>query len=253
MSNIIEVIVWSLVGGLLSIVGGSIMLLKENLAKKMARIFTPFAAGALLAAAFVDVLPESVHEGVIDTALIWTMVGIMIFFFLERGLGWLHHHHTDKDTDFHGDIKIPLIVIGDTMHNFIDGLAIGAAFLVNPTTGIVTAIVVAAHEIPQEIGDFSLLLSKGLSRAKTLLINVLSALASTVGAVTIFIGGDGININIGMILGLTAGFFIYVSVSDIIPGLHKKNKSKLFDMGSVMMLVGAVLVSLFIVQLHKII
>jgi zinc and cadmium transporter len=254
LDNLSLVIFWSLVGGAFSLVGGIILLSNKRFAFKVTKLAVPFAGGALLGAVFLDLLKEASHEGESEIALTFCLVGIIAFFVLEKAIHWVHHHHNSEDDKRHKDAKIPLIVIGDTMHNFIDGLAIGAAFLVSPASGIVTSLVIATHEIPQEIGDFGLLLSKGLSRKKTLLINVASALASTLSAALAFILGEGLNINTGAILGLTAGFFIYIALSDVIPAIQKKesDKKQFIGSGTIMLILGAITVGLMAEQIHKI-
>jgi zinc and cadmium transporter len=208
-----------------------------------------------LGAVFLDLLKEAAHDGVIESALVFTLVGIILFFVLEKLIHWTHHHHDKDNGKEHKDAKITLIIIGDTMHNFIDGIAIGAAFLISPTSGIITALVVAAHEIPQEIGDFTLLLSKGMNRRNILLVNVFSALASTLAAALFFIIGDSLNLSLGPILGLTSGFFIYVAVSDIIPEIQRRESSSknLIGTGTIMMIIGAISVGLISSNLHKLI
>jgi zinc and cadmium transporter len=249
-STIWQVLFFSLIGGVISLVGGILLLSKKNTAQKVAIYATPFAAGALLAAAFIDLLPEASHLGNIDKALYATLGGILFFFLLERFLRWFHHHHEHEKSD-KTDPKVPLIVIGDTIHNFIDGIAIAAGFLVDPTTGIIVTLAVAAHEIPQEIGDFGLLLKKGVSRKNVILINVASALATTVAAVLFFTIGSSANIPLDIILGLVAGFFIYVAVSDIIPSIHKSEEKILAGPQTLLLLIGVLVVGSMTTYLHQ--
>lgn len=218
MANYLHVIFFSLVGGLFSLVGGAIMLSRKKLAERLALYATPFAAGALLAAAFFELLPESIEQVAPGVATRWALLGIVLFFLLEHFIHWFHHNHSHEDK--HGSAVAPLVIIGDSVHNFIDGIAIGAAFLINVPTGIVVALAVAAHEIPQEIGDFGLLLKAGYSRKKVLLINAASALMSTFGAVATFWIGSQAELPLGELLGLTAGLFIYIAASDLIPAIH---------------------------------
>lgn len=250
MSNLALVIIFSLIGGIISLIGGLLLLSKKSIAKKVATYATPFAAGALLAAAFIDLLPEAAHQGDIDRALYATLGGILLFFLLERFLRWFHHHNEHEKSE-KTDPKIPLIIIGDTVHNFIDGIAIAAGFLVDPTTGIIVTLAVAAHEIPQEIGDFGLLLQKGLSRKKVLLVNIFSALATTLAAVTFYLLGSNVDISLGIVLGLVAGFFIYIAVSDIIPMIHKKEEKVLAGPQTILLLVGVIVVGSLTTYLHQ--
>ena len=260
-SNLIQVVFFSLVGGVFSLIGGALLLARKNLAAKFAKYALPFAAGALLAAAFVDLIPDALHEiahlsgheaieAFVLSISVAVMCGILAFFLLERAIHWFHHHKADGDAAHEKDARVPLIILGDTVHNFIDGVAIAAAFLVDPTTGIVVTLAVAAHEIPQEIGDFGLLLAKGMSRGKVLLANALSALATTVAAVTFFLIGSNVEIPLGVVLGLTAGFFIYIAVSDIIPAIHAREKKRFVGAQTALLVAGIVVVSLAIVTAH---
>jgi zinc and cadmium transporter len=249
MPDILLVLIFSLIGGLFSLIGGLLLFVRQSITEKLLHYLTPFAAGALLAAAFSDILVEAAHEGSIDVALRWTMIGIVLFFLVERFLRWFHHHH--GDTDEKTDATIPLIVAGDTVHNFLDGIAIAAAFLINVPTGIVTTIAVAAHEIPQEIGDFGLLLKKGVGRASAIKINVVSSLATSVAAVVFYQLGNTAGIPLAAALGLVAGFLIYIAVSDIFPSIHAHEDKRFAGAQTAMLIVGVLAVSLSTNYLHK--
>ena len=240
MASLTDVIFFSLIGGVFSLIGGLLLLWRKRSAKIVAEYATPFAAGALLAAAFLDLLKEGLEKGESATVLQWTLGGLLLFFLLESLLNWFHHHHEHKDK--HVDPTVSLIVIGDTVHNFIDGAAIAAAFLISVPTGIVTTLAVAAHEIPQEIGDFGLLLNKGLKRSQVLWVNVVSALATTVAAIIFFQLGQGNDGLILALLGLTAGFFIYIAVSDIIPTIHESKTKRSLNTKSLLLLLGVLVV-----------
>lgn len=248
MANYGHIIFFSLVGGLFSLIGGVLLLSREGIAKKLARYATPFAAGALLAAVFLDLLKDGLEEADANTVLISTLIGIVLFFFGERFLHWFHHHHQHEGQ---GDPTKSLIIVGDTVHNALDGIAIAAAFLVSVPTGIVTTIAVAAHEIPQEVGDFGLLLHKGMKRQKVLLVNALSALATTVMAVVTFALGSKERLPIGVLLGLSAGFLLYIAMSDLIPELHEKSDSRRFlSLQPLLLVLGVVLVGVSISLAH---
>lgn len=241
------VIVFSLIGGLFSLIGGALLLKNWNTAQKLAEYATPFAAGALLAAVFFDLLPEGIVESNSETVLSSALVGVLLFFFLERFLRWFHHHHEHKGLDAANESSKSLIIVGDVLHNALDGVAIASAFLVSVPAGIITTIAVAAHEIPQEIGDFGLLLSKGMSRKKVLLVNALSALATTVFAVITYALGDADMLPIGALLGLSAGFLLYIAMSDIIPSIHGKVRNdRIFDIRPLLLLVGVIVVGMFV-------
>lgn len=225
------------------------LLRSKKTASRLAKYATPFAAGALLSAVFLDLLKEGIAEADAEQVLLWALAGVLIFFLAERFLHWFHHHHQETG---HNDPTANLIIFGDTLHNALDGVAIAAAFLISVPTGIVTTFAVAAHEIPQEIGDFGLLLSKGLRRRQVLLVNIFSALATTIAAVITFALGSADNLPLGFLLGISAGFLLYVAMSDIIPDIHEHSpKHKLFDMQPLMLLLGVLIVGLTIQISHK--
>lgn len=242
MASLGQVIFLSLIGGLFSLAGGIYLLASKKRAAALAVYATPFAAGALLAAAFIDLLPEAVDNNNPRLVLLFTLVGILGFFLLEKFIHWFHHHHEQEDNDAKSDETIPLIIVGDTLHNFIDGIVIAAGLLVNVETGIIVTVAVAVHEIPQEIGDFGLLLSKGMRRRNVLLVNIFSALSTTVAAVIFFQLGQTTTNNLGILLGLIAGFFIYIATSDIIPTLHKTKDKRLAATQTFLLILGVVLV-----------
>lgn len=228
--------------------GGVLLLRKKSSAVKLAQYATPFAAGALLAAVFLDLLLEGVHVGQPDILFKAALLGIVLFFLAERFLRWFHHHHQ------HGagaDPTTSLIVTGDTLHNALDGIVIGAAFVISPATGIITTLAVAAHEIPQEVGDFGLLLHKGMSRRKVLLVNAFSALATTVMAVLAFMLGSEAQLPLGWLIGFSAGFLLYIAMSDIIPDIHENTSAKqLFSLQPVLLVFGVIVVGVLIELTH---
>jgi zinc and cadmium transporter len=250
MSTVWLVVIFSLGGGLFSLVGGALLLLDRKLTHKLLPYLTPFAAGALLAGAFIDILPEAIHESTDHAPLTMVLFGILGFFLLEQLFSWFHcHHHTDAD-ERHERVTTPLIVIGDTIHNFLDGIAIAAAFLIDIPTGIVATIAIAAHEIPQEIADFGFLLARRMKPSKVLWVNVISSLATTVAAVGFFLLGEVIELPIASMLGLVAGFFIYIAVSDIIPSIHSGNNRKTILIQTLILIAGVIIVGAITTLLH---
>lgn len=244
-------LIGALGGSLFSLIGGFLLLAKRFDNHKIQLIAVPFAAGALLAAAFADMLPEAVEHGEIETVSLVVLIGFLAFFCLERFLGWFHHHH-EHGTDQHRPTK-SLIIVGDTLHNLIDGLVIGAAFLVDPVTGFVTAFAVAAHEIPQEVGDFGILLALGMRRRNVLLANIVSALATLVGAVAVYAAGSALEGVQPILLALTAGFFIYIAASDLVPTIHAETRIKIANLQTGVLLTGTLLIYLTIVNAHRLI
>ncbi len=249
MTTFLLVILFSLIGGLFSLIGGLILLRKKSTANKLAKYATPFAAGALLAAVFFDLLPEGVHESSVEMVAYGALGGILLFFLMERGLRWFHHHHVD---DKDKDASIGLIVAGDTLHNALDGVAIASAFLISVPTGIVTTIVVAAHEIPHEIGDFGLMLHKGMRRKKVLLVNVLSSLTTTAAAIMAYWLGSQANLPIGILVGISAGFLLYIALTDVVPDVHEHTPDhKLLDWRTGLLILGVVIVGSFATFAHQ--
>lgn len=244
MASIEQVIFFSLIGGVFSLIGGILLLSGKNRARHLSEYATPFAAGALLAAAFLDLLKEGLENGDVNTVLFWTLGGMIIFFVLESTLRWFHHHHEHKDKQPSVDPTASFIIIGDTLHNFLDGIAIAAAFLISVPTGVVTTLAVATHEIPQEIGDFGLLLKKGFSRRTVLLANLFSALATTVAAVIFFKLGEANPQLLAGLIGLTAGFFIYIAASDIIPSIHEATTKRTLYIKSLLLIAGVIVVGI---------
>jgi zinc and cadmium transporter len=187
-----------------------------------------FAIGALLGAAFLEVIPHAFEAGDAHQAAMSILAGIFGFFLLEKLLLWRHCHtehcevHDQHATSHdHGRSGL-LIVVGDTIHNFVDGVLIAAAFLQSTEVGIITAVAIIAHEIPQEVGDFLILLHSGYSRAKALAMNLLSSTATVFGGVLGYFGLQAVAGLEPILLGVVAASMIYVAVADLIPGLHRK-------------------------------
>lgn len=250
------IIFFTLVGSVFSLIGGIFLLMNEKKTLKYSHFLAAFAAGTLLGTVFFDLLPEAVHEGegleksgTEMNIFIWTLLGILGFFLLERFIHWFHHHQHEYEDE---PVKptVPLIIIGDSVHNLIDGVVIAATFLVSIPLGIVTTLAVAAHEIPQEIGDFGILLHKGLKRKKVLLVNILSALTAVIGALITFWIGEKIETSIPILLAITAGFFIYIAASDLIPEIHHENRKGFATIETSLMFLGVATIYIFITLLE---
>src|SRR5687768_4376299 len=183
-----------------------------------------FAIGALLGAAFLEIIPHAFETGEAHEVAFAILAGIFGFFVLEKLLLWRHCHTEDCEVhDQHeGGRSGALIVVGDTVHNFLDGVLIAAAFLQSTELGVIAAIAIIAHEIPQEVGDFLILLHSGYTRARALAMNIMSSAATVVGGV---LGYFGLQFFAGLeptLLGIVAASMIYVAVADLIPGLHRR-------------------------------
>lgn len=244
----------SLVGSVFSLIGGMLLLTRRISVKLVQRIAVPFAAGAMLAAAFLDLLPEAVEHGKsLPGIMSLVLSGFVLFFVLERFLGWFHHHHDHGVVETHTKRQRStrsLIVIGDTLHNAIDGMVIGAAFLADPTVGIITTIAIAAHEIPQEVGDFGVLLALGMRRRNVLLVNIASAFVTVIAAVIIYGLGSSLVALEPVLLALAAGMFLYIAASDLIPTIHEEPSTRVANYQTMILLFGIVFVGLTTTFIH---
>jgi zinc and cadmium transporter len=242
MDLLFWIIGFSLLGGILSvIIASSFLLLNIHARHRAVPHLVSFAIGALLGATFLGLIPHALeHEYAVDAHDIGLtlLLGLLTFFVLEKMVLWrhCHSHHGDGDIpeldhhDHHGGHNHKhkaagtLILIGDTIHNFVDGILITAAFMTDIHLGIVTALAIAAHEIPQELGDFVILLHSGFGRKKALMYNILSSLGSVAGAVIAYFSLSDMQHLLPYILVIAASSFIYVAVADLIPGLHTRVK-----------------------------
>lgn len=242
MATLVYILLFTLLGSIGGLIGGFLLLLTRDLTYQISRYLAPFAAGILLAVAFVDLLPEASHgaEKLSENIFIWTLVGILLFFVIERFIHWFHHHEKTHEHEKDSLTTVPLIIIGDTVHNFVDGIVIAATFMADISLGVITALAVFAHEVPQEIGDFGLLIHKGLSRLSTVIINVVSALASFAGALITYSLGGWLQAYTPLIVALTAGFFIYIATSDLIPEIHYEKKQSTALLKSAMLILGVI-------------
>ena len=228
MSLLTLIILFSLLGGVLSVVAAAVFLaFPASVRDRAIPHLVSFAIGALLGAAFLALLPHALSDPNIDFHKLGltVLLGILGFFLLEKLVLWRHCHsheceaHTpDADPNAAGT----LVLVGDGIHNLVDGVLIAAAFLKDPHLGIVTSLAVAAHEIPQEVGDFSILLESGFSRARAFFFNVLASLTTGVGALIAYFALEDVQGWIPYILAIAASSFIYIAVADLIPGLHKR-------------------------------
>lgn len=250
MSILGYILIFTFLGSIASLIGGFILLAKKKLAQKISHYLSAFAAGVLLSTAFFELLPEASSNltGAIEINIfLWTLLGILIFFLLERFVHWFHHPHQHKGVK--AEPVIPLIILGDSIHNLIDGVVIAASFLVSIPLGVTTALAVAAHEVPQEIGDFGVLLSKGVKVTKVVVFNLFSAATALIGGVLTFLLGEQIQGTLPAVLSLTAGFFIYIASSDLIPEIHGEDRKAVAFWETVLLFAGVVIVWMIAVVL----
>ena len=219
MSTLLSVLGLTLLGGLGGLlVASSILLIKEPARTKLIPWLVSYAVGALLGASMLEILPKALEQLPATDVFPTLLLGILLFFVLEKLVLWRHCH--THDCEVHDGAVLPVLV-GDGFHNFVDGAVIAAAAMTSLPLGISTAVAVTAHEIPQEVGDFAILLHAGYSRSKALMLNVLSALASIVGALAAYFAFDRVPALLPYFLSLSAASFLYVAMADLIPGLHR--------------------------------
>jgi len=230
----------------IAFIGALTLFLKQELLNKILLILVSFSAGALIGGAFLHLIPEAIMEiGIEETEILKVFLslifGFTLFFILEQFIRW-HHHHNCVNCDKVAPFSY-LILISDGVHNFIDGFIIAASFIISPPVGIVTTLAVAFHEIPQEIGDFGVLVYAGMKKSKALFLNFLSGLVAVFGGVVGFFLSEKIGDSIIFLLPFAAGNFIYIAASDLIPEIkHNKNSQNsiicffFFLLGIVLML-----------------
>ena len=232
MSVLYWILLSTLVGAVLSIAAAAAIAYRASQAD-VSRLIS-YAVGTLLGAAFLEILPHAVETTASVHQLSATVLGgILLFFMLEKFVLWRHCHVESCEAHDHrieqGDAEISdhgrsglMILVGDTFHNFVDGILIAAAFMTDIQLGIVTTIAIIAHEIPQEVGDFVILLHSGFSRARALAFNLLSSVATLVGGLLAYFALQSLQNLVPPLLGLAAASMIYIAVADLIPGLHKR-------------------------------
>lgn len=210
-----------LIISLVSFVGVFTLSIREQVLKKYVFILVSLALGALLGDAFIHLIPEA-FEGMENDLFVSLAViaGILIFLLFEKFLHW-HHHAAGEN---HVEVIHPsgkMILLSDGVHNFLDGLIIGVSFIAGPEIGIATTLAVILHEIPQEIGDFGVLINAGYSKMKALFFNFLSALTAVMGVIVAFILGSASELLAIWLLPIAAGGFIYIAMADLVPEIHK--------------------------------
>jgi zinc and cadmium transporter len=217
--NLVLTLASTILISLISLIGLVTLVFKKDFINKILTVLVAFAAGTMLGAAFFDTLPEAM-EFFGNSTFFYVLIGILIFFSVER---YIHWHHCHKP---HAEIQpfTYLNLIGDGVHNFIDGTIIAASYLTNLQVGVISTMAIAFHEIPQELGDFGILIKGGLKPKKALFFNLLSALLCILGGLTTIFFSSMFKDAIPILLSIAGGGFIYLSLVDIVPDLHKETK-----------------------------
>ena len=222
MNNFLWALGASIVVSLVSLIGIFSLLFKEGLLNKLLMILIGFSAGGLIGGAFLHLLPEALEQQDSQIVFLYLILGFIAFFILEKYFHWRHCH--EGVCSVHAFTYLNLI--GDTVHNFTDGLVIGASFLVSINFGIITTLVIIMHEIPQEIGDFGVLVYGGFSKAKALYCNFVIALTCVLGTMLGYLISAKMLTFSYFLLPFTAGGFIYIAACDLVPELHKQEDLK---------------------------
>ncbi len=219
---------FTLLGAVLSLAaGGAYLLLPPHWREKTVAHLISLATGTLLAVAFIDLLPEAVEhskDGHPERVFGTVLAGIFVFFLLEKTLIWRHAHQVDSHGHAHPNglrTAGALVMVGDTFHNFLDGILLTATFIADPALGMVTGLAIVAHEIPQEVGDFAIMLEGGYSRWQTFGLNAIASLAMVVGALLAWWQLPLLEGHLAYVLAFTAASFIYIAIADLIPSLHR--------------------------------
>jgi zinc and cadmium transporter len=215
------ILLLSLIGSVAGLIGGVVFLFKEKWARILCKWAVPFAAGVLISVSLLHLIPEAHHE-MGEGAFVVVLFAFMASFLFEQYFAHLHHHEDRKHTMLKS--AVPLVLLGDTVHNFIDGVAIAAAYLTDPRFGFVVALATFLHETPHEIGDFGILMRAGWSRRKAFIANLLSALATFPGALFVYFYAQGAHEKIGFLLAVSAGIFLYLGASDFLPEVEEEER-----------------------------
>lgn len=236
---LIQILIAVLIVSLVSILGIFIFL-REKTLNKILFFLVSFAAGSLLGAAFLDLLPEALEGGFKESVPVFILLGILSFFILEKFLYWHHHHAGHENEEMHGFTY--LNVVGDAIHNFLDGAVIAISFMNNTALGIVTTIAIIAHEIPQEIADFSILIYGGFSKSKALVYNFMTALTAVVGALAAYFYSSAIENSSIFLTSFAVGGFVYIASTDLIPEIQKEKDLRKSFLQFVVMVLGIMLI-----------
>jgi len=217
---LVWIIIFSSLGSIGAIITAALFLLiREPIQKILIPCLISFASGTLLTAALLGLIPHALNHLDPQTTLLTVLIGIFLFFLLEKTITWRHCH--DMECEIHRTVG-PMIIVGDAFHNATDGLVIASSFLISIPIGIATTISVIAHEIPQEVGDFALLLHSGYSRRKALLLNLLSSITTLPVAILAYFALDSMREVIPYVMAISAASFLYIALTDIYPELHSK-------------------------------
>ena len=241
-------LIWALVAttivSLASFAGIITMALNEKVVKRLLILMVGFSAGSMIGAALFHLIPESLEKSSTDSVFMFVAFGFVFFFIMERYFYWRHCHTVECSVHVFKYLNL----LGDGIHNFIDGMVIAVAFVTSFELGVITTVVILAHEIPQELGDYGVLIYGGFSKSKALLYNFLIALTAVVGAVSGYLLSGLVNNISAFLLPFTSGGFIYIAATDLVPELHKEKNSRKANLSLVVFILG--LVFMFLMKIE---
>ncbi|MDD3078937.1 MAG: ZIP family metal transporter [Paludibacter sp.] len=224
-----EILLYTIISLLAASVGsvllaGTLLLLNNKWLEKISSYLLYLAGGTLLGAALIGLIPEATESLAIEKVLIWVLIGIILFFILEKIVLW--HNCHDSSCERQNNTAAPMIIIGDAFHNATDGVVIAASFLTSTSLGVFVTISVVLHEIPQEMGDFGILLKSGYSRKKAMFYNLFSSCSAIVAGVAAYYLLDFMQMLVPYVIAISAASFLYISLADLIPEMHKETRLK---------------------------
>lgn len=240
----IQAFLFGILGSVGAIVGAALLLaLKDGIRVRLLPGLLAYATGTLLGAAFLGMIPSAMSQAPVLDISVTVLAGLIAFFILEKLVLWRHCH--EAGCKAHGNQSGPLILLGDAFHNFVDGVVIAAAFLTSPALGVATALAVIAHEIPQELGDFAILLNSGMNKSRAFFYNLVSSMATLPGVMLGWFWLDTMQHAIPYVLAISAASFIYIAVADLVPGLHQQSSIKASLKQVILMLTGIATIFIF--------
>ena len=246
MENLLPVLGLATVGSILGLTGGVLMLSRKDWSRVISIHAIPFAAGVMLAVSFLDILPEAVEKSTVKDVFFVVLVVMVAIFLFEQFFLHFHHHSDLHKGHEHMELSraVPLSIAGDTIHNFLDGVSIAAAYLVSPSLGLVVALATFLHEIPQEMGDFGVMLAAGWKRSRIILVNLMTALSTYLGAVLVLLFASSFQGHLNILLAIAGGLFLYLGASVLLPEVHNDERDNPWHQAG-LLLAGVIVIWLF--------
>jgi zinc and cadmium transporter len=247
--TLLYIIIFSLLGGVGAVIAAaSFLAVGKKYQKRLVSGLVPFATGALLTSALLGLIPHALKDLPADRLLLIVLVGVLLFFILEKLIIWRHCHI--QECPEHHKVSGTMILVGDTFHNLADGVIIAASFLVSIPVGIATSLAVIAHEIPQEVGDLGILLHSGYPRKKAFWLNVASSFVALPAAIIAYFALDVAHKVVPYVMALAAASFLYIALADLSPELHRRAETADIIRQLILVLAGVTVVALLLQFSH---